>query len=280
MRAKELGAKTILERGSAHIERQKEILEEEFRRAGVTMRGGLWNSVGTELQEYALADRIEVPSTFASTSFEEKGFSSDKIIRSGLGVNLEHFRPVPKKDDVFRVIFVGQLSLQKGATYLLRVAQEVKKTLPIEFWHVGAISSDFKMLLKEYVPNVIEYKGKVPQKELAYYYSQSNVFLMPSVQEGFGMVQVQAMACGLPLICTTNTGGGDLIAEGVEGFVVPIRDAKAVREKVLFLYNNPEICREMGRAARLRVESGFTWDDYGDLVEKKYSQFLNETCKA
>jgi glycosyltransferase involved in cell wall biosynthesis len=88
---------------------------------------------------------------------------------------------------------------------------------------------------------------------------------MPSLEEGFAMVQFQAMACGLPLICTTNTGGEDLITkDGEEGYVVPIRDVEALKEKILYLYENQDIAKEMGQKAKQKVENGFTWDNYGD----------------
>ncbi len=96
---------------------------------------------------------------------------------------------------------------------------------------------------------------------------------MPSIQEGMAMVQLQAMACGLPLITTTNTGGDDLITRnGEEGFVIPIRDVEAIKEKILYLYENQDIAKEMGEKAKKKVENGFTWDDYGD----KYIVNLNK----
>ena len=89
------------------------------------------------------------------------------------------------------------------------------------------------------------------------------------------MVQLQAMACGLPVICTTNTGGEDIIRNGKEGFVVPIRDVEALKEKILYLYNNPEKCKRMGYNAKKMVRENFTWDYYGDRIIKKYKEILN-----
>jgi len=89
------------------------------------------------------------------------------------------------------------------------------------------------------------------------------------------MVQLQAMACGLPVICTTNTGGEDIIRNGKEGFIVPIRDVEALKEKILYLYSNPEKCKKMGYNAKKRVKENFTWDHYGDRIIKKYKEILN-----
>jgi glycosyltransferase involved in cell wall biosynthesis len=89
------------------------------------------------------------------------------------------------------------------------------------------------------------------------------------------MVQAQAMACGLPLICTTNTGGEDFISEdGKEGFVVPIRDVEALKEKILYLYENQDIAKEMGQNAKQTISTGYTWDDYGNKIVDKYKKIM------
>ena len=89
------------------------------------------------------------------------------------------------------------------------------------------------------------------------------------------MVQPQAMACGLPLICTSNTGGEDLIENGVEGFIIPMRNVEALKERINFLYRNQDACREMGQAAKRRMQVGFTWDDYGQKIVNTYRTILS-----
>jgi len=121
----------------------------------------------------------------------------------------------------------------------------------------------------------ITYIGHIPQRELYKYYSQGSVFAIMSIEEGLAMVQPQAMACGLPVICTTNTGGEDIVRDGKDGFVIPIRDVEKLKEKLVYLYENPEICWKMGESAKQRVSQGFTWDDYGDKIIKLYADILN-----
>ena len=89
------------------------------------------------------------------------------------------------------------------------------------------------------------------------------------------MVQPQAMACGLPVIATTNTGAEDIIRDGKDGFVIPIRDVEKLKEKLIYFYENPEICWKMEESAKQRVSRGFTWDDYGDKIIKLYADILN-----
>ena len=143
-------------------------------------------------------------------------------------------------------------------------------------WHLGSINDEIKPFLKKYKHKNWILKGHQPQNELYKYYSQGSVFILPSLEEGFAMVQFQAMTCGLPLICTTNAGGEDLITkDGEEGFVVPIRNVEALKEKILYLYENQDIAKEMGQKAKKTVENGFTWDDYGD----RYIANLNKIRK-
>ena len=96
-----------------------------------------------------------------------------------------------------------------------------------------------------------------------------------SIEEGLALVQPQAMACSLPVICTTNTGGEDIIRDGKDGFVIPIRDMDALKEKLVYLYENSGTLKEMGKSAKKRVSSGFTWDDYGDRIIKEYKRILS-----
>jgi glycosyltransferase involved in cell wall biosynthesis len=88
------------------------------------------------------------------------------------------------------------------------------------------------------------------------------------------MVIPQAMACGLPVIATTNTGAEEAVRDGVEGWIVPVRDVESLRRRILELYEDRERRLAMGRAALARVREGFTWDDYGDRVVVAYRGVL------
>jgi glycosyltransferase involved in cell wall biosynthesis len=271
-KAKQKGAIAILERGSSHILYQQQILREEYEKFGLKFNEIHPKSIEKELKEYQEADYISIPSSFVRRTFIEKGIPENKLIQVPYGVNLSEFRRVSKKDDVFRVVYAGSMGLRKGVHYLLKAFSELK--LPkAELLLVGGMDEKMKPFFERHKGNY-KWVGFQPQKELYKYYSQGSVFVMPSIEEGMAMVQLQAMACGLPLICTTNTGGEDLIENGKQGFVVPIRDVEALKEKILFLYENPEICKEMGRSAKERVEKEFTWDHYGERIINEYKRVL------
>jgi glycosyltransferase involved in cell wall biosynthesis len=266
-KAKRLGMITILERGSAHILEQSNLLNEEYKLCSLEKSSVThFKVIEKELREYDAADFISIPSKFVKNSFIKHGIPESKLIVNPYGVNLDSFKPKGKKDDVFRVIFVGQLSLQKGVHYLLEAFSNLN--LPnSELILIGGKNKDIDPYLKLY-EGKYSYLGIKNQSELANYYSNSSLFVLPSIQEGLAMVILQAMACGLPVLSTTNTGAEDFINEGEEGWIIQIRDVDAIRNRIVWAYNNQEKLIEMGNKACNRVKNGFTWDDYGDRYIK------------
>lgn len=271
-RARETGAITVVERGSAHIEVQRDLLFEEYESYGLEPELPHPSIVEKEKREYELADYISVPSGFARRTFLEKGFAEARLVQVPYGVDLPSFSPLKKKDDIFRVVFAGTMSLQKGVQYLLQAFAELQ--LPrAELWLIGSLKPELTPFFQRYEGSY-RHIDHVPQGQLRTYYSQCSVFALCSIQDGFGMVLPQAMACGLPIICTTNTGGADLIESGEEGFVLPIRDVTALKDRLLYLYHHPAERAEMGQMAQQRVRNCFTWDDYGSRITSRYSEML------
>jgi len=272
-KAKDLGAITVVERGSSHIKYQNKILEEEYEKFGIkSFKLAHSKIIEKELSEYEEADYISVPSLFVKKTFIEYEVPESKIIHNPYGVDLSWFRQIPKEDNVFRIIFGGGLSLRKGTHYLLQAFAELN--LPnAELLLIGPESDEIIPFLKKYEGKYkrLDYR---PLKELYKYLSQGSVFVMPSLEEGLALVQPMAMACGLPIIATTNTGAEDIVRDGIDGFIIPIRDVDAIKEKILFLYNNSDIRSNMAKSAKERISANFTWDDYGDRMIKNCEKML------
>jgi alpha-maltose-1-phosphate synthase len=266
------GALTICDRGSAHIEYQDEILCDEFARFGARFPGIDSRLVERELGEYAYCDLIFVPSSFAMHTFVAKGVPREKLRLSPYGVDLAMFHCEPKSDRKFRVLFVGTVSLQKGLPYLFEAMAELEYP-DAELCVIGTVEDEMRPIMAKY-EGTFRYIGAVPRTELRKHYSQASVLVLPSIQDGFGMVQAQAMACGVPVIATENTGAADLFTDSVEGFIVPIRDARAIREKILMLYETPAMREQMGEAALARVRKIGGWDDYGARSAEYYREAL------
>lgn len=271
-KAKQQGTLAVVDEGSSHVLSQTEILKQEYERHGLTPRLPHPRIIEQELREYEEADYIVVPSSFVKRSFLQRGFREEKLLQAHYGADPVQFKSLPKKDDVFRVIHCGALSLRKGAQYLLQAFYELR--LPnAELWLIGILSQEIVSFLKKYDDGRVFHKGPYPQAELYKYYSQGSVFCLASVEEGFAMVIPQAMACGLPVIATTNTGAEEVIQNGKQGYIIPIRDVEALKERLLILYENPKKRAEMGEAAK-RASLQCTWDAYGQRIISKYQEIL------
>lgn len=266
------GALIVCDRASTHMLYQSRIMAEEFERFGLRLKPADRALIDRELAEYEYADLIVVPAEFARRTFVESGVPETKLRKNPFGVDLRLFRPAPKTDATFRVVYVGALSLRKGIPYLLEALAGLR--LPgFELWLIGPWFGEARGFLSRYEGG-FRYLGRIPRSELYRYYSQGSVFVMASIEEGLATVQAQAMACGLPVVATTNTGAQELFTDGVEGFIVPIRDPEAIRERVLTLYNDPALRDEMSRAAIRRVRSMSGWDEYGERAARFYAEAL------
>jgi glycosyltransferase involved in cell wall biosynthesis len=273
-RARAEGAKTVVERGSTHIEYQMTVLEEEFEAWGLRFRGANQPLMERELQEYAECDRIAVPSQFVRQTFINKGFSPEKLIRVPYGVSTKEFWPVPTGAQPFRIIHCGAISIRKGIPYLVKAFHRLG--LPdAELWLVGPVHEDVKPILARYAHPRIILKGTYPQAMLRELYSQCAVFCLASVEEGLAMTIPQAMACGLPVIYTGNTGGDDIVRDGIDGIRVLERDVSALEAALLTIYENPERREAMGQSARRRAVETFTWERYGLEILAAYQTLLS-----
>jgi glycosyltransferase involved in cell wall biosynthesis len=275
-RAKALGAKTVLIRGSTHIAYQTKVLEEEYGRWGLKFTATHPEIYQRELAGYQEADIIDIPSSFVKQTFLQRGFPEEKMLLSLRGVSLEEFYPEPKEDSVFRVIHCGALSLRKGVQYLLEAFY--KLSLPdSELWLVGTVTPEILPFLKKYQHSSIVVHGKQPQAKLRWFYSQCSVFCLASIEEGLATVQLQAMACGLPIIHTPNTGGEDLVREGIDGFCFPIRNIQALQEKILFLSENLVRCAEMGQSAQQQAQKCLAWSNYAANLVDSYQRIVQDS---
>ena len=261
-----LGGRYICDRGSSHIRYQNELLHEEYQRWGFAFPGIDSRVIAKEEAEYETADRITVPSEFARRSFLAQGVAADKIMKIPYGARLDRFRPVsPPDPSKFVVLFVGQVSLQKGILYLLDAFERFSHPAK-ELRIVGSMSEEIESILKSRKLEDVKFLGNVPNAELAIHYSLARVFVLPSIQEGFGMVMGEAMACGCPVIATRNTGAEDLFEDGESGFIVPIRDSGAILNRLELLAQDPSLRSRMSERALDRVQQIGGWSEYGDRM--------------
>ena len=277
--AKSRGAKYICDRGSSHIRYQAGILCEEYGRWGFPGERVDPRVIDRELAEYEEADAITVPSEFSRRSFLEMGVPEAKLRKVPYGVRLDRFQKLGEPDrERFDVLFAGTVSIRKGIPYLLEAFSRFKhpkKRLRL----AGPVEREMSSLLAKFDMTNVEVLGRRTQEDLARLMSQSHVMVLPSVEDGFGLVMAQAMACGAMVIASENTGGPDLFSDGVEGFVVPIRSAQAIASRLTQLADDPALRQQMSEAALQRVQSLGGWTDYGTRCATLYESLVREGKK-
>ena len=291
--AKARNIPTVLERSSAHILVQSQLLHKEHERQGLKWTPTHPKIEQMELREYDLCSAVTVPSLFVERSFRQRSFPSEKLFRNSLGVNLECFKPskTPIREPTntgLRVIYAGSLSVRKGVADLLEgFAQAALPQASLTL--LGGVTPELKPELQRQ-PSSVRVLGHLPQDELVRYYQQSHCFVLASVEEGMAMVQMQALACGLPLICTTNTGGEDLlnlsgnkgqpldlgITQFPAGFLIPIHSAEAISYCIRRLNNEPELWRSMRNEALKLASNKLSWRDYALRAIQNYETLLGQ----
>lgn len=271
--AKRDGKKVVLERGSSHIGFQILLLEEEYARWG--FRFARDNRViDQELEEYELADYITIPSEFVRDTFLQKGITDKKLFKNNFGSN-NYFKPTKPKHEKFTILYLGSLSLRKGLPYFFKALHLLDlDPAAYEVWFVGTVQHEIQMMLPSYSRSNWKFFGHVNHYQLPDVISPCSVAVHPSLEEGLSMVIPQLMSCGVPVIATTNTGGADIIQDGQNGFIVPIRSPEAIAEKIAMLFHDQEKLAALQERAQQFGQSFGTWNNYGD----RYAHFLQTIC--
>lgn len=262
-RAQKHGAIFITERGSKHILEQKRILEEEI----PANRGKCIvpiPNVKRELACYELADYIAVASDHVVRSLVMRNIPQSKIFRNPYGVDVSMFQPQPNVEKVYDVIMVGGWCYRKGCDLII----EALRGTELKFLHVGSIVD----LPFPNLPNFTHIDA-VDQTQLINYYNQAKVFVLPSREDGFGMVLSQALACNLPIVGSVDTGATDLqkMVANPE-YITLIEDytKESVLKAIRIALNQ---AKQMGDTLYAGdAIKNLTWEAYG----KRYADFLHK----
>ena len=203
--------------------------------------------------EWALADIVMVNSRWTHDALLKQGVPASKLAIVPLAYEVDETKvlePIPLKEvnDPLRVLFLGQVNIRKGIPYLIEAARLLKGA-PVQFDIVGPISIADQFVVSS--PSNVRFHGSVTRDKVQNFYSQADVFVLPTISDGFALTQLEAMSYGLPVITTPNCG--DVVTDGVDGFLVPARNAPALAEVLLKLAEDPERLQAMRVSARERV---------------------------
>ncbi|OGL42376.1 MAG: hypothetical protein A2161_19010, partial [Candidatus Schekmanbacteria bacterium RBG_13_48_7] len=204
-KAKKMGADIILEAPTSHICFMEDALKQEYEKYSVNLNPETRILRKKTIQELIETDIIITPSEFAKNTFIQYGIPSEKLHVMPYGVDSAFFHPIPlQKDKVFRILFVGAYGLLKGLQYLLQACKELNLK-NAELILCGWMKEDMIPILKKY-QNTYTSKGFLNKDSLRSLYQQSDVLVMPSLAEGSALAVYEAMACGIPVIVTPNSG--------------------------------------------------------------------------
>jgi glycosyltransferase involved in cell wall biosynthesis len=250
---------TLLMRGSSHIVVQRRLLDDESTRVSSDLdRPSDW-MVAREQREYARATRIVVLSKFAAESFAQEGVPRERLSLLPLGVDVKTFRAGPdtvaergeriRTGQPLTIVYAGTVSFRKGFWDL---AEIIRKTSASDFRFVmaGTVLPECQSLLDS-LGSRVESLGPLPQSQLPDFYRKGDLFIFPTLEDGFGLVLTQAKAAGLPILATTNCAARDLIRENHEGWILPIRDAGAFAERLNWCHHHRDELAEIARSTTL-----------------------------
>jgi starch synthase len=219
------------------------------------------SQVERQLREFEEADVILCPSGAVRESFERAGLPAEKlvVVQHGVDLSTEPLQPIApsRAERPLRVLYVGQLHYRKGLRYLGEAMQEFAAD-QVECRVVGP---NFGLSGLASAPSTERFVMTGPKKgrDLLAEYAEADVFVLPSLEEGFGLVVLEAMRAGLPVIITSAVGAKDFVTDGVEGWVVPPADPQALREKIRWMQLHPTERQAMGHAAAQRARAAGGW---------------------
>lgn len=232
-------------------------------------------------EEPAMADTLIVASGFSRSTLIENAIDGGRIHVVPYGVDLERFQPAPEcrrpqPGRPLRLLFVGQINQRKGIKYLLEALKLVPNA-PVDLMVCGRIVDNLQVFRT--AGDRVRVRGSVSFRDLLEAYRSADLFVFPSLAEGFGHVLLEAMACGLPVLGTTRTAAPDLVTEGQDGFVVEPRRPDLIARKIEWCLEHREELFEMGLRARQKAEQ-FTWSRFRERIAAAIEQRLAAGTRA
>ncbi len=218
-----------------------------------------------------------VPSQFVKESLLYSGIRREQIAVVPYGVDLEKFRYQKKKafHGNLKLVYVGQITYKKGIDYMLKVISQFPNDR-VSITLAGAYNTSNHIYRKYKNCRNIKFLGFVTRDILAQVYHEADVFVFPTLGEGFGMVVLEAMGCGLPAIVSDHAGGNDVVAAGKNGFEFEAGNEKMLKDKIEWFLNNPDRLPEMSENA-YHTAKNYTWDRYHEMVSKAIARMI-EGC--
>ncbi len=267
-KAREMGIRTVLNHATGPVNQLVKLVEPEFKRVNLKMQDNTFYNEAyfkREAEEYELADYHCVASTVVRDQLVAQGIHHSRIWVVPYGADEHVFtKNIESSPEQFRILFAGQLCLRKGPYYLLKALERAG--------HASWSLDCYGLELHETEQDFGSYKGPTPvnrhspvnQSKLVEIFHNSSVLVLPSLEEGFGLVIVQALQCGLPCIVSDRVGAKDLIRHRENGSIVRAGDIDALATELHWWSKNPK-----------RVRDSYNWKHTGQVLIGKSIQSMN-----
>lgn len=271
---------TVLDNPNGHIRNFQQVCEtESLRWFGQRFRGHPSPTMVERVEEeYQLADRIRVYSQWGKDCMIRFRVPEEKIHIVRQTVNLEHFHPAtvhPASNGPLRMCYVGSLDLRKGFVYLLKAIRAVgPKHIRLRIAGATGDRDCARLLARESAGLQVEC---MPGESLPIY-QQSELLVVPTLEDGLPFVLVEGLACGLPAIVSGEAGAAECVQEGKSGWVVPAGNVEALATAIEEALRRRKDLRSMGQQARANVEQYAGAAQLQRLSDWFYSQVAAEVC--
>jgi len=276
-KAKKKGVITVVEVVNSHVEYQEELLRKEHEKLNLTWMPFPKLEKTRRLKEYKEADYILLPSEFVKRSFIAKGFPEEKLLKVPYGFNKSETSKIvttQTQHSRFNILYVGSISVRKGLRYLIEAFKELEvenKKLTI----VGPKANITGIEAIELIDDIV-FTGVLKGDDLANAYKNADVFCLPTIEDGYGLMLGEALSYGLRIITTTNSGGDELITEGQEVYIVPICYVEALKIKLQLLGNDDKRLNKMKLAAQKKTNTLNGWKEAGGLLCKTLEELITK----
>lgn len=277
-RAKKHGKIFILDQSIAHPKSKSKVFEKlNLLYPRFSQQLPIKSTFLTDLEkkEHTLSDYIVTASTFTKKTLIENLVEDEKIVINPYGVDHEQFKsPQKKTQKKIKFLFLGSLTVRKGINVLLDIWEELDPQ-NAELWLAGPAED----IIINYIPKLssISYLGKIPHAELQNIINSCDILILPSFFEGFGLVILEAMSCGLPVITTEATIGNDIISNNIDGVIYNSFDIEHLKIIISTFIKSPHKAVAMGLKAREKAKE-FSWDAYGNRWEDLLYKIAKEKC--
>jgi len=255
-----------VDEGSTHVLYRNSIMTQEFTKLDLRYKSDSKHIISWTINEYLNSKSIFVPSEFVKKSFDIFGLSQKINVNPyGYNFNVKPLKVEPISRSIneskINVIFVGSLMIRKGLHYLIDAIQYLDSD-HFHFHLVGPMRKDIQNFVYQISSkNNVTLYGSLDKNKLNKVYQKADVLILPSIEEGLSLVQLEALSRSVPVIATKNTGSDQCLVNNENGIIIESFSSSSIILALQFIYQNPEFLKKL-KVNSFKSIDKFTWENY------------------